>query len=392
MADAFLTAAELADIKAYHAPQYTFGLLKLVLSGALAWGLVAAVRPLFALGTRVGEAVARRVPLPGLTAAARRLWGGPGLAAALGFVAVLSAIDFAAYLPGDVYFGFVREQAFGLSTQAFSGFAADYLKATLLTNLALAAVAVGLFGLARRLRAWWVVLAVVCSGLLLVSAAIDPYRARLYFKQHPLEAGPLRERITALMAEAHIDFADVLVEETQTQSVRVQAYFAGQGPTRTIVLNDALLEKLSPDEVLAAVAHEAGHVGEPRWPRYVGSVLALTLFLALIELLLRTAAARGWWGITARGDVRVLPLILALFWLGSMLVAPVAGALQRGRELEADRFGVALTKDPAAFRGLFEKVTRINKLDPDPPRWVVLKGWSHPPVSQRLAQLDALAR
>ena len=391
MADAFLTTAELADIKAYHAPQYTFALVKLVLSGALAWGLVAAVRPLFALGSRLGEAVARRLPLPGLAQAAQRLWGGPGLAAALGFVAVLSAIDFAAYLPGDVYFGFVREQAFGLSTQSLTSFAADYLKGTLLTNLALAAVALGLFGLARRLRSWWLVLSVVCSGLLLVSAAIDPYRARLYFKQHPLEAGPVRERITGLMAKANIEFADVLVEETQAQSVRVQAYFAGQGPTRTIVLNDALLEKLSPEEVLAAVAHEAGHVGEPRWPRYVASVLALTLFLGLIEVLLRAAAARGWWGVGARGDIRVLPLILAVFWLGSMLVAPVAGALQRARELEADRYGVALTGDAAAFRGLFEKVTRINKLDPEPPRWVVLKGWSHPPVSERLAQLDVLA-
>jgi STE24 endopeptidase len=33
------------------------------------------------------------------------------------------------------------------------------------------------------------------------------------------------------------------------------------------------------------------------------------------------------------------------------------------------------------------KAARVNKMDPEPPRWVVLKGMSHPPIGERLADL-----
>ena len=34
------------------------------------------------------------------------------------------------------------------------------------------------------------------------------------------------------------------------------------------------------------------------------------------------------------------------------------------------------------------KAARVNKMDPDPPAWVVLKGWSHPPSRERLEAVD----
>jgi len=47
--------------------------------------------------------------------------------------------------------------------------------------------------------------------------------------------------------------------------------------------------------------------------------------------------------------------------------------------------GAAIDKDPAAFRRMLVKAARVNKMDPDPPHWAVLKGHSHPPLSERLA-------
>jgi len=43
-----------------------------------------------------------------------------------------------------------------------------------------------------------------------------------------------------------------------------------------------------------------------------------------------------------------------------------------------------------AFRAMLVKAARTNKMDPDPPRWAVLHGMSHPPIGERIAALEFL--
>ena len=65
-----------------------------------------------------------------------------------------------------------------------------------------------------------------------------------------------------------------------------------------------------------------------------------------------------------------------------------AGFSREGeRERAADRYALELTQDPAAFRRMLVKAARVNKMDPEPPRWAVLKGYSHPPLGERLAAI-----
>jgi len=386
------TAAELAEVRAYHQPYYTYAACD-----AVVWPLVAVLaaryltKPLFRASERLAAALGRRlagvrsVPvLRAFPAVLDRLWNGPGWGAALIFALAYFQLFLILDLPRGIYFGFIREHAYGMSTESAASFAWDAVKGNLLTVAAVSALTLGLFGLARRLRAWWRIMAVVASVVMIGSAALDPYRARVYFDQEPLPQGELRDRISALMAKADIDFRDVLVDKTSAKTVRLQAYFAGTGPTRTINLNDSLLAGLTTDEILAAVGHEAGHVGEPRWPARLGSAAALLLFLLAVERLFRAAAARRWFEITERADVRTLPLIMLLFDLSSMVIGPLSGAASRARESAADRYAVRLTGNPEAFRSMLVKAARTNKMDPEPPRWYVLKGVSHPPVGERL--------
>lgn len=376
MADIF-NATELAEVKAYHAPQYTFAAVDLLL-----WPLVLVLivrfvtAPLYRLATRLTA--------KWRSAALHRVWQGDGWAVTLVFALLLFAIFSLADLPTSIWFGYVREHEYGLSHTSPWVYALDSLKAHGITALSVAALAFGLFGLARRMKSWWLVMGIVATVVMTASAALDPYRSRIYVDQEPLAEGPLRTRITALMKQANIDFKDVLVDKTASRTVRLQAYFAGTGPTRTIVLNDSLLQNLTEDEVLAAVAHEAGHVHESRWPARVMSALALLGFLGLVEFLFRRSAANGWFGITERADVRVLPLILLVFDVSMTVAAPFSNAVSREREYEADRYALALTRDPASFRSMLTRAARVNKMDPDPPRWYVLSGVSHPPIGERI--------
>ncbi|MDC0709829.1 M48 family metalloprotease [Stigmatella sp. ncwal1] len=389
------TPEQLAEIKAYYLPHYIRSAVSpLVTLALLAFLLGGLNRPFYqgaqALASWMGRrgAFLRTAPVSRiLVRAMDRLWGEPGWGTALLFALFIDLFSKVLYAPSDVYFDYLLEHRHGMSAHTPLTYAVDTFKSWSISAVAAATMVLGLYGLARRLRNWWLVLGVPVALLMLVSAAIDPYRKRVYFDQTPLEAGPLRTRITGLMARADIAFADVTVEKTSVASKRVQAYFAGQGPTRTIVLNDVLLKEFTEDEILAAVAHEAGHVNEPQWPGRIAAACCLVGLLFVIDRLLRLAAARRWFGTTQFADIRTLPLLSVLFFLLMTTAKPVSGAFSREREREADRYALRLTGDTATFRQMLVKAARVNKMDPEPPRWVILKGMSHPPIGERVAAL-----
>lgn len=386
------TPEQLAEVAAYHRPLYLWKAVSdLVHLATLALVLRFAVRPCFRWAERAAAACETRLGFLRTAPVARvlvrlldKLWGGSGWGVALAFT-LLSQLALALpFLPLDVYFGFVHEHRFGLSHQSLGSYAWDEAKSWSLWLASVAALAFGLFGLARRLPRWWLWLGLAGGLLLGGSAALDPYRGRLFFEQEPLADGALRERIVALLHEARVDFQKVVVEKTSRASVRVQAYFAGTGATRTVVLTDTLVEQLSTEEVLAVVAHEAAHVHERRWLGHLGSALALLAFLYAVHRLFGLAARKRWLGIEGYADIRAFPLMSGLFFALSVAVTPVSAFFSRQRELAADRWAVALTKQPETYVQMLAKATRINKLDPAPPRWVVWRGQSHPPMGQRI--------
>lgn len=392
MIDAVFSPEALAEIRAYKDPLYASRVVSEL--GGLVLGLVClrfVIVRLYGWAARVTARVdqqlswVRSTPVVrAIPSALDRVWGGSGWGASLLFLIVLEQLNVVVFLPLDFYFGFIHEHRFGMSTESLGSYWWDHLKSVVIAMVPLAALVFGMLGLARRLKKWWLIIGAVGSAALLFSAALDPYRSQVYFDQVPMPAGETRDAIAALMKKADIDFKDVVVEKTLSKTVRVQAYFAGKGPTRTIVLNDALLKELDTPEVLAVVGHEAAHVHERRWLGQVGSTLGLLGFLYVIELIFRLVARKKWWGVTERADVRALPLIFLVFWCGTAVISPLSAAFSRHRELEADQYGLRLTGDVEAFRQMLIKTARVNKMDPDPPRWIVLKSWSHPPIRERL--------
>lgn len=388
---------ELARVRAYAQPFYLWLVLKdVALVGLYALLLRFGVRPLYAAATRAATWLqarsgwTRTVPVVrALPAALGKLWGGPGWGTALLFALLYMAVVNAVFLPKTVWLDYVHEHRYGQSNYTPGGFALDLGKAFLFTAAAQCLLAFGLFGLARKVRAWWLLLGVAAGLALLASPLLDPYRARLYFDQERLAEGPLRTEIASLLDRADVTWGEVQVEKTSRASKNLQAYFAGQGPTRTVVLNDVLVETLETKEVLAAVAHEAGHISESKWPSRILASLALFGFLFLCHRLLLLTQRRGWFGVTGYGDVRTLPLLSLALTVLLSVSQPLSAWVSRERERKADLYALGLTQDPAAFRAMLVKAARTNKIDPEPPRWAVLRAHGHPPISERLAAVSA---
>jgi STE24 endopeptidase len=148
-----------------------------------------------------------------------------------------------------------------------------------------------------------------------------------------------------------------------------------------------LLFELSKDELLAAVAHEAGHADEARWKGRLLAGGALLGFLFGVDILLRHAAARRWLGMEAPNDIRGLVLMVLAFIVAATVAKPLSAAVSRDHEARADRFGLELTQDPDAFLSLWAKAARVNKSDPTPPFWVK-PFLDHPSVAERIAAVE----
>lgn len=204
----------------------------------------------------------------------------------------------------------------------------------------------------------WLAAEMVSRWLLPVNGAVPPVLADL------------------LARLARCDLPDViLLLSDQKARGKANAGFAGPPWARKIVLSPALLVALSPEQVVAVVAHEVGHCRlghEERW--LAGqAALALALFAAL----------------DAVQDSGAQILVLTLWLLAPVagfFLRPLAAALRRRWETQADGFAARYVGAEVMAAAL-ESLERTNGPAPRRDRlWRLFYGY-HPTLEQRLALL-----
>ncbi len=357
----------------------------------LAYYLVLLVTPLGSrlfracqrLAAALGRRLARAPPLGALNRALARAFG-PDYGTAVLYTWALMFGLTVLLLPVDVA-GELIARAQGLSNYTPLSWAWDLAKGLALESLGYTTLVFGLFGLVRRFpRRWWLVLGLPAAMTLVAYGLVSPYRARLFDDFRPLEDRALARRLEGLAAEAGFPLSAIKVREASRTTNVLNAYITGMGPSRELVLYDTLLEALTDDEIVVAVAHELAHQQEK--DVLVGSLLSGA---GLVGLLWLAALALRWGsrcvGHDGPGDPRNLPLLLLTTVLAFTLARPVVYAKSRAEELQADRIALATTQDPASFVSLQVKLARRNQADVRPPWWAVLWFASHPSVYERIA-------
>jgi STE24 endopeptidase len=74
------------------------------------------------------------------------------------------------------------------------------------------------------------------------------------------------------------------------------------------------------------------------------------------------------------------------------VITPLANAVSRRYESEADWMAVQATRDPAAGRALFQTFVRTDLQNPDPPGWVNFWLEDHPSALARVEKVEAWRR
>ena len=307
------------------------------------------------------------------------------------FFTLYSVLMAVVLLPLDWYGGFALEHRYALSNQSLGAWALDQGKA-----LAFQVVAIGvlpLLAVAMRIverhptRWWWWLslgaLPVATASVLLEPLVFDP----LFNKFTPLHDASLRTDILALAARAGIPAHDVYEVDMSTKTKKVNAYMTGFGSSERIVLWDTTIQQMSRDEILFVMGHEMGHyVLHHIWKGLgwvaLGSFAVLWLTAWFVRTLLAGFGAR--WDVRSAGDLAAMPLLFAMLAWVNVLGAPIANAISRGVEHEADVFALELTHDNDAGARSFLKLAEGNRSDPEPSGWVRFLLYDHPALGDRI--------
>ncbi|HEV2757389.1 MAG TPA: M48 family metallopeptidase [Actinomycetota bacterium] len=308
--------------------------------------------------------------------------------------AVVALILTTVTLPLAFVRGFVVEHAWGLSTQAAAGWASDQLKGAAVGAVTSAVAAVVFFAVLRwQPGTWWVWGWGAFTGLTAVMFFLWPVVVAPLFNDFtPLERGPLDQRVRALADEAGVPVDEVLVADASRRTTAENAYVAGLGGTKRLVLYDTLLAAGSEDQTAFVVAHELGHQAEGH---VVKNLLISTAgLLAGFALLGWLGTRRGLWewaGAAGPGDLRALPLLVLLVTALTLVSTPLQAALSRRFEADADAIAIRLTEDPDAAVSAFRRLALNNLADLDPPPVAVALFYSHPPIPDRIRAALATA-
>jgi STE24 endopeptidase len=320
-------------------------------------------------------------------AADTSLWRGAWLL--LGMMLVTTAVE----LPLSLYKNFVVETRFGFNRQTLGGFFADLLKEALLgLALGLPLILLTLWLMAGMGARWWlwVWLAWMVFNLL-VLAVYPTIIAPLFNKFQPLQDVSLRARIEDLLARSGFRSQGVFVMDGSKRSAHGNAYFTGLGKAKRIVFFDTLLERLTPEQTEAVLAHELGHYKH----RHIVKRIALMFGLSL-ALLYTLAWLKGmpWFygglGVTETGDAAALALFFLVLPVFLFPLSPMMSLYSRKHEFEADAYA-AKQAHPAHLISALVRLYRDNAstLTPDPVYSLFYD--SHPKASERIGRLEAFA-
>jgi STE24 endopeptidase len=317
--------------------------------------------------------------------------GWPVHAALLGCVVVV--LMAAATWPLAYVRGFVIEHAWGLSTQGAGGWITDRLRSLAVGCCTTAVAAVAFYAIVRwQPRTWWLWGWAAFALLTVLAVRLWPVVvAPLFNRFTPLRETALAEAVTGMAQRAGVDIDSVLVADASRRTRAQNAYVAGLGETKRLVLYDTLLDGGDRRETLWIVGHELGHAASGHVLKGVAlSTAGLLAGFGALAWLAERPGAWAWAGATGVADFRALPVLLLFVTVAGILGLPVENGIARGFERRADAIAVELTGDSDAAVRALRRLALRNIADLEPPWWARVLLYSHPPIPERIRL--ALAR
>jgi STE24 endopeptidase len=306
------------------------------------------------------------------------------------FMLLLTLAQDVLEMPFSLYSTFGLENRYGFNTTTLKLWLNDLFKSTLLSTLLLAILcSAALLLVQHSPQLWWLWVWCFFAAFSITMMYLSPVLIEpLFSKFAPLDDEQLAEEIRQMMAKGGLQVKGVMKMDASRRSLHSNAYFTGIGRVKRIVLFDTLIKQMERPELLAILAHEAGH-----WKKgHIRKRLMLTELGALAATfaaywLVRWGGVPGLFGLSGASFPAQMVLVSFLASIVFFPFTPLASWLSRRHEWEADRFASELSGTPQALASALIKLSRENLANLHPHPVYASFYYSHPPVVERVGKL-----
>jgi STE24 endopeptidase len=293
-------------------------------------------------------------------------------------------------IPFSLYSTFKIENKYGFNEMTLKLWLSDLAKSLIISVILLSILIAAAFAIISASPAfWWFWVWLLFFLFSIFLMYISPYVIEpLFNKYTQLEDESLISDISTIMQKAGIKISKVQKMDASKRTKHSNAYFTGIGHVKRIVLFDTLLQQMEKPEILAVLAHEAGH-----WKRkHVLKLLFLMESGALISSyisfqLLNSELLTSIFHLSVDSFSAKIILLGFIASIVTYPIAPIFNFISRKFEWEADRFACTLTCENKGLGSALIKLSAENLSNLHPHRLYAKFHYSHPPVTERIRYL-----
>ncbi|MBK9432343.1 MAG: M48 family metalloprotease [Sphingomonadales bacterium] len=350
------------------AANYTAGNHWMLLWGLLVSALVTWIIVRWGVLDRIAQKLENR-------SSALRIW-----LIAVSFLLISSLLS----LPWGVYEEWVRESAYGRTSQPLADFLTQGAISMVISVLLGGLFFLGVYALIRKTgKRWWLWSGglaglAISAGLLLSPVLIEP----IFNDYKPVPEGPVRAALLVMADDAGIPHDRLLMFDGSRQSNNFTANVSGVFGTARIAISDVAMKEASLDEVKAVTGHEVGHYVEGHIWRMVGLFALLAMLGFFLADRLFPAFARVFGSKTSVDDPRGIPVLIFIMGLFGLLGQPLINTVIRQGERDADNYSLRTVNLPDALAGALVKTAEYRY--PRPTALQETLFYTHPSVEWRV--------
>ncbi len=301
------------------------------------------------------------------------------------FVLSFLAIQALVNLPFEAYQTLVIDKNFGFAKGGKKLFLLDTFKSFALL-LIIGGILILIFSWIILEVQFWEIY-VFAFGVVLIVGVNFLYPiliAPMFNRFTPLENSELKNAIDELLSRVGFQSKGVFVMDASKRDGRLNAYFAGLGRAKRVILFDTLLDKIPYSSILAVLGHELGHFKHYDLYKMMGLVLGF--FGALLFVVANLPES-----LFAMANLKQSAHTLIVFLL--LLSSPIGFYFMLlinwkscQNEFGADQFGASLTSAESLANALLVLVKENNSFPLAHPLYIRFY-YSHPPLMARLKAL-----
>lgn len=319
-------------------------------------------------------------------------WGFSFILTGLFFFLPLSYASTILSIPFNLYSTFKIENKYGFNTMTPKLWISDFLKTIVLSTLIiLIIVTTALWIIQKSPYYWWIWVWLFFFIFSIIMMYISPYIIEpLFNKISPIDDKDLEEKIKYVLQKININVSRIFKMDASKRSRHTNAYFSGIGKVKRIILYDTLLERMDHDEIIAILAHEAGHWKKKHILKAIIAVEVISLIGIYISFkLIQSDILTKTFHINEETFFAKF-IILGFIWsIISFPFIPIGNYISRLFEKEADRFACKLISDKEILVRALIKLSKDNLSNLYPHPLYATFYYSHPPILQRIRAIKA---